>query len=471
MNNTKNSENINRQIREIQTTDDKLTGRAGLALFVKYMESAGLLSFYQALFGSIRKSEKGLNVRETFKQLFCFMLDGTSRRLTHFDSLKKDDGHAGAIEASPEDMLSSHSVKRFFKKISFARIHQFRRVLQRLFIWRLNLLSPPVIVLGIDTMVMDNDDALKRHGVKPTYKKVKGFQPLQMNWGRFIVDAVFRGGDKHSNHGKTVQEMILHMVGLIRKKHSESVPIIIRMDSGFFDQKIFEVCEELGVGYVCGGKMYKDVKEMAMAMAMDEKNYRRLESGDGNKEIWEYAEFGTRRGNWKKFRRAFYCRLINEGGQYLLPCSRPDTVIVTNLGQGGKIDKSLKRIGAKVYLDSDMIVSLYHGRGSDELVNRALKDFGHEQLPFKRFESNAAWYFVMLISFFMFETFKEDAFPGVVPLTAYAGTVRRKVIDVSGKIVSHGRKIILKLSKAAYETLKITETWERCQHPPVFDLI
>ncbi len=130
-----------------------------------------------------------------------------------------------------------------------------------------------------------------------------------------------------------------------------------------------------------------------------------------------------------------------------------------------------KRIGAKVYLDSDMIVSLYHGRGSDELVNRALKDFGHEQLPFKRFESNAAWYFVMLISFFMFETFKDDVCPGVVPLTAYAGTVRRKVIDVAGKIVSHGRKTVLKMSKAAYEALNISETWERCQHPPVFDLI
>ena len=57
-------------------------------------------------------------------------------------------------------------------------------------------------------MVMDNDDAPKRHGVKPTYKKVLGFQPLQMTWGRYIIDAVFRGGDKHSNHGDTAAKMI-----------------------------------------------------------------------------------------------------------------------------------------------------------------------------------------------------------------------------------------------------------------------
>ena len=53
------------------------------------------------------------------------------------------------------------------------------------------------------TLMLDNDDALKRHGVQPTYKKVKGFHPLQLNWGRFFVDAVFRGGKKHSNHGDT----------------------------------------------------------------------------------------------------------------------------------------------------------------------------------------------------------------------------------------------------------------------------
>ena len=100
---------------------------------------------------------------------------------------------------------------------------------------------------------------LCRDGVKTTYKKKKGFQPLQMNWGRFIVDAVFRGGDKHSNHGDTVLNMIRHMVIKIKGDYRWDVPIIIRMDSGFFDQKIFNLCEALHVGYVCGGKMYENI--------------------------------------------------------------------------------------------------------------------------------------------------------------------------------------------------------------------
>jgi hypothetical protein len=61
--------------------------------------------------------------------------------------------------------------------------------------------EPLVVVLGLDSMVMDNSETAKRHGVKPTYKKVKEFQPLQMTWGRFIVDTVFRGGQAFQGCG------------------------------------------------------------------------------------------------------------------------------------------------------------------------------------------------------------------------------------------------------------------------------
>ncbi len=258
--------------------------------------------------------------------------------------------------------------------------------LQTLFLWRLRIVRPEVVELGIDTMVMDNDDALCRDGVKPTYKKKKGFQPLQMNWGRFIVDAVFRGGDKHSNHGDTVLNMIRHMVIKIKRDYRWDVPIIIRMDSGFFDQKIFNLCEALHVGYVCGGKMYENIKQVAANW--DENRWQRFEST--KKESWQYAEFGCRQGNWKRFRRAIYCRLMHDDrNQLYLPGCRPDTVIVTNIGQGQAIDWLLKDAGATDYLTANGLIACYHERGSDELANRALKDFGHEQLPFKRFAPNA----------------------------------------------------------------------------------
>ncbi|MCH8247439.1 MAG: hypothetical protein IH951_13685 [Bacteroidetes bacterium] len=48
----------------------------------------------------MRPSSKGLPVTALFKQLFCFLLDGTNRHLVFFDDLKRDAGYAGAIETT-----------------------------------------------------------------------------------------------------------------------------------------------------------------------------------------------------------------------------------------------------------------------------------------------------------------------------------------------------------------------------------
>ena len=191
---SKNYRQNEHKIRRIETTSDRLTGRAGLALFVAYLHSIEVFEWFERWFGSIRKNRKGLAITELFKQVLCFFVDGTCRHLTYFDQLSGDEGYAGSIETAKKNMASSDQIKRFFRAFAWTRVFLFRRLLQTLFIWRLRTTQPEVIELGIDTMVMDNDDAKCRHGVKPTYKKKKGFQPLQMNWGRFIVDAVFRSG-------------------------------------------------------------------------------------------------------------------------------------------------------------------------------------------------------------------------------------------------------------------------------------
>jgi hypothetical protein len=463
-NHSKKDRRTELKIRRIEASPDRLTGRAGLALFVAYLHGIQVFDWVERWFGTIRKNRKGLCIPELFKQMLCFFVDGSSRRLTYFDQLKQDEGYAGSIETPTKQMASSHQIKRFLNGFSFTRIFLFRRLLQTLFLWRLHIVKPDVIELGIDTMVMDNDDALCRHGVKPTYKKKKGFQPLQMNWGRFIVDAVFRGGDKHSNHGDTVLKMIQHMVIKIKREYRLDVPIIIRMDSGFFDQKIFTLCEALHVGYLCGGKMYKDIKQMVADW--DESQWQRFESG--KKDTWQYAEFGCRRGNWKQFRRAIFCRLMHDDSKQLyLPGFRPDTVIITNIGQGQPIDWMLTGVGASEYLTANGLVACYHERGSDELANRAFKNFGHEQLPFKGFTPNAAWYYMMLVGHFLLESFKQDVSAPVLSVGSYASTVRRRLIDIAGKIVFHSGETILKVSQVCIDSLRLPELFKRCHMAPV----
>ena len=456
--NTNNNDNA--IINDVEVTGDNLTSRAGLSLFVRYLRGIVLFPYLEEIFSKIRKSNKGQGITEVFKQLFCFFMDGTSRHLVYFDTLKEDEGYAGSIETKPEDMLSSHAVKRFFGAMLLPWGFMFRRVLRKLFLWRLQIVKPMMIIIGLDTMVMDNDEAEKRDGVKPTYKKEKGFQPIQMTWGRFIIDAIFRSGDKHSNHGDDAAKMVKGIVALIRKHYREDVPIVIRLDSGFFDQKLFKVFESLQIGYICGGKLYDDIG--VIVSNCEESLWGRYENEN---QVWNYVEFGDRRGSWKKFRRCIFCRPVYEDKQMLFKFARPDTVIYTNIGRGEAIDEQLREVGMEELFASQAIIEVYHGRGCDELVHRALKDFRSEQLPFKRFHRNAAFYYTMVIAFFLYEAFKEDVCAPVVAVSSYATTLRRKILDVAGKIVSHSGTITLKITISTWKSLNFYELWVKSESP------
>jgi hypothetical protein len=451
-------------IHHIEITNDTITGRAGLSLFVRYLRGIDLSPHLDRLFGSMRQSRKGLPITAIFKQLLCFFVDGTSFHLVHFDGLKDDDGYAAAIETHIDTMASSHTIKRFFASFSMYRIYLFRRLLQQLFLWRLRVEKPEMILLGIDAMPMDNSQAKKREGVEPTYRKsVMGFAPLQMMWGPYLIDAVFRGGSRHSNHGETVPRMVEHVVTLIRKRYRDDVPIIIRLDSGFFSQKLFEFFDELDIGFICSGSLFADIKEYISHN--DPTAWQRYEN---DHQIWEYVELGDCRRTWKKFRRAFYTRPLCEDQQLLLEFARPDKMLYTNIGQGGSIDELMEGVRLEHLKEAGKIIETYHGRGCDELVHRALKEFGTEKLPFKRFRANAAFYYIMLLSFFLYEAFKRDVCDQVVPIACYPTRLRRTVIDNAGKIVRKSGRIILKVNAATWNRLNIEYLWYSSGSPPRF---
>ncbi len=450
-----------RKINKIGVTNDTLVDRGGMNLFVKYLSGVGIYSILEGSFGSVRKSSKGLPVWNIFKQIFCWFYDGTSRHLNYFDKLKNDEGYASAIENGKDEMASSHQIKRFFKSFSWVCGRPFRKILRKMFVWRLKLEKPDVIDLTLDTMVMNNDEAQKRYGVQPTYKKVKGFQPLQAIWKGKIVDAVFRGGKKHSNYGNTVVNMMGDLVQVIRKEYSETATIIIRLDSGFFDEKILRECDRLGVGFICTGKMYKGVKEYVGAQVESQwKTY------NNRNQEWKYLEFGYRCESWDKFYRAIYTRLSYEGEQRLLDFARPDNVVLTNIGVNSKVltNCSTKKEERRLS-NTETIIESHHMRGADELPHRGLKDFGFEELPMMRFVPNSVVYYCMLISFFLFETFKEDVLEEVVSIGSYATTVRRKVLDFAAKIIGTGRQLILKVTQVVMDSLQFDVLWQRSQTP------
>jgi hypothetical protein len=450
------------QITTVEITEDKITGRGGLIFILRYLERSKIFNLIETVLGDFRKNKKSKPAEFLLRQVMAKMLDGSDSSIKGFDRLKQDEGYASEIEVEKEDMVSSHMVKRFFKKFTGIKYKIYRKVLQELFVWRLHITQPSVILLDMDTMVLDNDDAKQRQGVDVTYKNKCGFQPLQITWNGKIVDALFRRGSAHSNHGNDVKYMMTEIVKLIRTRYRQDVPIVLTTDSGFMDEKNFKYFEDvLKIFYICYGKLYDTVKDYIKAA--DPKGFKTYRNKDTR---WEYYEFGSKLKSWKRFRRTIFKRLLQEEGQLLLEFVRPDSVLYTNIGMDKSMTKQLVASGNKEYLGAKKIIGVAHGRGASELTNRSLKDFmGREQLPFKLFGMNGAYYYVQAITHFLCECYKEDVAYDVVPVTCYPTTFRRKLIDFAAKIVGTGNRIILQVSEAIWDGNKIWQLWQRCNRP------
>jgi hypothetical protein len=457
------------KITKIGITNDKISGRGGLLFILRYIEKTAVYSLVSdVILKKIKVNHKGLQLQQFLKQTFACFFDGTDMSMTGFDAKKNDQGYAAVLENKSFEMASSHQMKRFFAKLSIVPNKLYRVILHQLFIWRLLIEKPRIIILGIDTMVMDNDSARKREGCETTYKKKKGFQPLHICWGPYLIDVTFRKGSAHSNHSTDYIDCVTETVKLIRSGYSDQVPIILCADSGFADQVAFECFENtLKIHYVVTSKIYPNIKEYLKDLSPE---------GFGefskNKATWKYVEFGSKLSSWKQFRRCIFTKLhMDQKGQYILDIEKPDSIIYTNIGMSQEADVKLRAAGGQKYFETENIIALSHQRGADELIHRSIKELAtKEQLPFKSFGMNRAYYYLLVISHFMFETYKRDITHDVIPVTAYPSTLRRILIDFAAKITTRSRNIILNVTKTVYETINIDQIWERCQSPPKIQL-
>ena len=450
------------KITKVEITDDTITSRGGLLFVLRYIENTAFFKLFENIFGYLKTSSKGLTCLQFIKQVVAFFIDGTDMAMTSFDRRNNDEAYAKLLENTIDEMATSHQIKRFLQKFIVVGNWLFRKILLELFMWRLHVEQPDIIILFADTMVMNNDDAVKREGVEPTYKRKKGFQPFQISWGRYVVDAIFRTGSTHSNHGLDMMKAIGRLTKTIRMRYKD-VPIIVLTDSAFMDDDNFRFFEEkLKILYICGGKKYQDLKDYVSQLPAEA-----FTIYSNSNQQWRYTEFGNQLKSWDTFRRCIFTTLETENdGQIKLEFIKTDSFLYTNIGQNDELTEKLVQAGGEEYLETESIIKLNHYRGNSELNHRSIKEFNtKEQLPFEKFEMNRAFYYIMLISHVLYEAYKYDVTADILPTTIYPTTFRRRLIDFAAKIVCTGRYYILKVTRFIYNTLNIERIWELCDKP------
>ena len=76
----------------------------------------------------------------------------------------------------------------------------------------------------------------------------------------------------------------------------------------------------------------------------------------------------------------------------------------------------------------------------------------------------------MLVGLCLFEAFKADVASEVIPITSCPTTVRRRLIDIAGKIVRKSHQKVLKVTAAVWEGLDFEALWRRANLAPAVAL-
>ena len=126
------------KITAVEITDDNITGRGGLLFILRYLEKIKIFSIIEKTLGGVCKNKKGKPAEFILRQVMAKMIDGSDPSIKGFDRLREDEGYASEIEVKKEEMISSHMVKRFFRKFAGLKYKIYRKILQELFVWRCN---------------------------------------------------------------------------------------------------------------------------------------------------------------------------------------------------------------------------------------------------------------------------------------------------------------------------------------------
>jgi hypothetical protein len=135
-------------ISNVGVTNDKISGRGGIYFVLRYIENISFFQRFEKFFNFLKGSFKGLSTLQFIKQVLAYFIDGSDMSMKSFDRRKHDEAYAALLENTSDEMVSSHQIKRCFRKFILVGNWLFRKILLQLFIWRLHIEQPDIIELN-----------------------------------------------------------------------------------------------------------------------------------------------------------------------------------------------------------------------------------------------------------------------------------------------------------------------------------
>jgi len=413
----------------IESTNEKLTPRAGVIIFGEYLKGMGLEDCCNNNI-PCSNHHKAYNSFEFIYPLIL-MLHSGGRVLDDIKEIRFDEALQSIlkIERIPTagaftKYLHRHGLEGD-KNIKEINKHYLKRFLKSI--------KKEELILDMDATFIE----AYKSTAKWSYKNAPGYMPMvgHINGG-YIIDADFREGNV-APADKNLEFIKQCVTQLPAGKTFDR----FRADSASYQAAIFNYCDSENILYTISGQ--KDSSVLKSIKEIKNDDWKTLSKRE---QISEFMHTMNKTDN--AFR--------------MIVVKKDITPVLPNLEEYISDEVKARYEDERYYciatndnvLSAEEIVKLHRQRGetSENKIKELKNGFNMSYLPTSDFEANAFYFSVGTLAYNLFMLFKQILDKNLQKHTVK--TLRYKLYNIAAKVVTHSRKIILKVNKQFLELLQ-----------------
>jgi hypothetical protein len=401
---------------KIERTDELITPRSGLALFAEVTRSLRVEQRIRDYFPR-PGSNRGYNAWAYIEPLLL-MLEGGGRHVEDLREIRDDQTLRQLIGLRRMPSLSTYG-DWLVRSGENGGIKAIRKVDDETAeaIWK--RLATPEYTLDVDATVIEAE----KKEAEWTYKKVKGYQPLLAflaENGVMLTHEFRKGNVPAQGGGLKFLKRCLRLCPKIRR---------LRSDSAFYQAEIINWCVKNGIEFTITADQDVGVKGVIKTV----RDWKLLLDEAGKKTDREVGTAIHMMARTKEAFRLVIQRWRDPQLSLFEPAGFCYHVIATDRDD----------------LSPEEVVWFHNRRGQAENYIKEVKiGFGMEQMTSGDFRANALWFGLGVLAYNLTQA-QKLLFMDPEWKSKTIATLRWQVIDVAGRLVRHGRRLILRIAASA----------------------
>ncbi len=429
---------------QIEFTDKEITPWGGMVLLKQLVERSGMTKILTALPLPKQRSNRGYKPLQLITSFLVSVWCGASR-FEHMEITRQDEVLRELF--GWKRMAGHKAFQRYFKKFTQA-INQ--RVFTELFQWFFRQIRLDNYTLDLDSTIMTRygNQEGAAVGYNPKKPGRKSHHPLLafVSECRMVANFWLRPGNSYTTNN--VRSFLEDSLARLEGKTIG----LLRADSGFADQAIFEYLERhcRPIQYIIAARLYHPVQRMIASQTL----WWKLDDGI------EIAETQYRAIGWKTSRRMVMIR------QHL-PERPHATGKQLRLFEEEGIYKNYRYscFITNLTLPAEQIWRLYRQRADAENRIKELKaDFAADSFSMQEFYATESGLNFVMMAYNLMSLFRQVLLQQTTQSTqSTLRTLRYQVLAIGSYMVKNGNATILKLSLAMKRRHWFTGLWQTSQ--------